>query len=119
MVPERYPGSNWLTGSQHQVNATLHARSSRSHRSSRTFSSPVAALQGHGEQASLSEGRAAATACLFLDRSSVEVYVNDSICLTERIYPSRPDSVGVSAFAEGGDASLVSLDAWRMGVVWD
>jgi beta-fructofuranosidase len=45
--------------------------------------------------------------------------VNDSICLTERIYPSRPDSVGVSAFAEGGDASLVSLDAWRMGVVWD
>jgi hypothetical protein len=23
VVPEGYPGSNWLTGSQHQVNSTL------------------------------------------------------------------------------------------------
>jgi hypothetical protein len=28
VVPERYPGSNWLTGSQHQVNATLATRTS-------------------------------------------------------------------------------------------
>ena len=26
MAPVRYPGSNWLTGSQHQVNATLATR---------------------------------------------------------------------------------------------
>jgi hypothetical protein len=47
VVPERYPGSNWLTGSQHQGKATLSTRSSRAHDTWRPFSCAVAARQGH------------------------------------------------------------------------
>jgi beta-fructofuranosidase len=52
---------------------------------------------------------------IFLDRSVIEVFVNDRACITERIYPSRPDSLGIELFAEGGTARLRSLTAWEMG----
>jgi len=45
VVPGRYPGSNWLTGSQHQVNATLATRSFHADDSRRPFSFPVATRQ--------------------------------------------------------------------------
>lgn len=51
---------------------------------------------------------------VFLDRSIVEVYVNERQCLTQRIYPVRTDSLGVRLFATGGDAKVISLDAWDM-----
>src|SRR5690242_16953899 len=54
VVPERYPGSNWLTGSQHQVNATLATRTVPRQRYSRPvalFHAPVAARKGHVELA--------------------------------------------------------------------
>ena len=35
-----------------------------------------------------------------------------------RAYPTRPDSTGVPAFPNGGDARLVSLTAYRMASVW-
>jgi len=37
---------------------------------------------------------------------------------TGRVYPARPDSLGVDLFAYGGAAALVSLDAWRMRSIW-
>jgi len=52
---------------------------------------------------------------IFLDRSVVEVYVNGRTCITSRIYPSRPDSIGVDVFASGGRVTLKSLDIWEMG----
>ncbi len=51
---------------------------------------------------------------VFLDGSIVEVYANGRATLTERIYPTREDSLGVSLGVEGGDARVICLDAWEM-----
>ncbi len=55
---------------------------------------------------------------IFLDRSVLEVFANDRMCLTSRIYPTRKDSVGVAVFAEGGNARVVSMTAWDMRSIW-
>jgi beta-fructofuranosidase len=55
---------------------------------------------------------------IFVDRSVIEVFANDTRCLTKRVYPSRKDSLGVTLFALGGEAKLVSLDAWDLKAVW-
>lgn len=55
---------------------------------------------------------------VFIDRSIVEVFVNDRQCLTARVYPDREDSVGVSLRAQGEPATLNSLDAWQMGSIY-
>jgi beta-fructofuranosidase len=55
---------------------------------------------------------------IFLDRSVVEAFGNDQICVTSRIYPSRPDSLGVDVFTRAGDARLVALDVWHMRSIW-
>jgi beta-fructofuranosidase len=52
---------------------------------------------------------------IFLDRSIVEVYANGRAALTERIYPTRDDSLGMSLVLESGSAHLISLDAWELG----
>jgi beta-fructofuranosidase len=49
---------------------------------------------------------------VFLDRSMLEVFANDAICLCARHYPAHPDSVGLAAFCRAGRARLVSLDVW-------
>jgi beta-fructofuranosidase len=49
-----------------------------------------------------------------LDRSILEVFANGRQCLTQRLYPSRPDSLGVKLVARGGQATGARLDAWRM-----
>ena len=51
---------------------------------------------------------------IFLDKSVMEVFVNSRLCLTQRICPTREDSLGVSIFARGGEAILDSLDAWTI-----
>ena len=56
---------------------------------------------------------------VFVDRSIVEVFANGRLCLTRRIYPARPDSLGVAVFAEGGPAGLHSLEAWEMAGIWE
>ena len=55
---------------------------------------------------------------VFIDRSVIEVFANDRQCLTVRVYPGREDSRGVSLFARGGDARLISLDCWQMRSIW-
>ena len=55
---------------------------------------------------------------MFIDRSSVEVFANGKQCLTVRVCPEREDRNGVSVFARGGHARLVSLDAWQMRSIW-
>ena len=55
---------------------------------------------------------------IFVDRSVVEVFANERQCLTIRAYPEREDSGGVSVFARGGAAKLVSLETWRMRSIW-
>ena len=51
---------------------------------------------------------------IFADRSIVEVFVNDRICLTQRIYPTRDDSQGIKLFAEGGEVQIPELSVWKM-----
>jgi len=50
---------------------------------------------------------------VFLDRSVLEVFANGRQCITQRLYPSRPDSLGVSLFARGVPVRA-SVDAWDM-----
>ena len=51
---------------------------------------------------------------IFLDKSVMEVFVNRRLCLTQRIYPTRVDSLGISIFARGGEAILNGLEAWTI-----
>lgn len=56
---------------------------------------------------------------VFLDRSIVEVYANGRACLPERVYPSRPDSLGLELVSRGGRATAVSVDVWELSGAWD
>ncbi len=55
---------------------------------------------------------------IFLDCSVLEIFANGRLCLTDRIYPTRPDAGGIALFAEGGPACVMSLDIWNMTPVW-
>jgi beta-fructofuranosidase len=56
---------------------------------------------------------------VFVDRSIVEIFVNDRQCAAVRVYPGRKDSTGVSLRAIGGNAKLMSLDAWQMKNIYE
>jgi sucrose-6-phosphate hydrolase SacC (GH32 family) len=51
---------------------------------------------------------------IFLDRSMLEVFANSCQCLTQRIYPSRADSMGVVLFSRGGESTVRQFNAWKM-----
>ncbi|WP_082676259.1 glycoside hydrolase family 32 protein [Shouchella shacheensis] len=55
---------------------------------------------------------------IFVDRSSVEVFVNGGeTVLTSRIYPSE-GSTGVKLFSRGGDVQLSSIRGYRLKDTW-
>ena len=54
---------------------------------------------------------------IFLDRSVIEVFANNRLCMSSRVYPSRTDSLGVGLFARGGSARIKALDVWEMGLI--
>lgn len=56
---------------------------------------------------------------IFIDRSVVEVFVNGRQCVALRVHPTRPDSLGVSLRAQGGDAALGFLDSWQMATIYE
>jgi beta-fructofuranosidase len=52
---------------------------------------------------------------VFVDKSVVEVFANDGRqAVMRRVYPSRPDSVGIRLFSKGGPASVATLEAWEL-----
>ncbi|MYB20400.1 MAG: hypothetical protein F4Y16_15680 [Holophagales bacterium] len=51
---------------------------------------------------------------VFVDKSVVEVFANSRQAIARRIYPSRPDSIGVRVFSAAGDARVHSLKAWKI-----
>lgn len=55
---------------------------------------------------------------IFLDRSVVELFANGWACLTARIYPSRPDSLGLAPYVDGGSVVLKSMDIWEVRSIW-
>ncbi|WP_224450391.1 GH32 C-terminal domain-containing protein [Haloprofundus salilacus] len=56
---------------------------------------------------------------VFLDRSVIEVFVDERRCLTSRIYPTWGDATGLGAYAIGGEGTLKHLNCWSMDSIWD
>lgn len=55
---------------------------------------------------------------VFVDRSVIEVFANGRACVTERAYPTRPDSKGIRIGVEGDSAQLGTVSVWRMRDIW-
>jgi beta-fructofuranosidase len=56
---------------------------------------------------------------VYIDRSSLEVFVNDGeVVFSSRIYPD-PASVGNHLFTEGGSVTLLSCDIWELQDIWN
>lgn len=56
---------------------------------------------------------------VFVDRSVVEVFVNNRQCISARVYPEREDSLGVSIHSRGQECKLRSLDVWQMENIYE
>lgn len=55
---------------------------------------------------------------VFIDKSVLEVFINDGEMSVSRVeYPGEND-LGVSVFAEKGDVTLNSFNAWNMKSIW-
>ncbi len=55
---------------------------------------------------------------IFLDRSSVEVFVNDgATVLTDAIFPAH-ESQGTELYSQGGEAHMVKLEIWTLRSLW-
>ncbi|MGB2677479.1 MAG: glycoside hydrolase family 32 protein [Candidatus Acidiferrum sp.] len=55
---------------------------------------------------------------IFVDRSSVEVFVNDgSTVISDAIFPSR-DSQDIELFSTNGEARIVNLEVWTLRSAW-
>jgi fructan beta-fructosidase len=55
---------------------------------------------------------------IFLDRSSVETFINDGeVVLTDRIYPSA-SSRGIELYSDDGKSKVLSLSIWKLGSIW-
>jgi beta-fructofuranosidase len=55
---------------------------------------------------------------VFIDKSVLEVFVNEGVTSVTRVeYPGEED-LGVSVFAENGSVTLKSLNAWKMKSIW-
>jgi beta-fructofuranosidase len=55
---------------------------------------------------------------VFLDRSVIEIFANDRVCLSVRIYPTRSYGPTLALFAEGGPLSAPSLEFWKLNPIW-
>jgi len=55
---------------------------------------------------------------IFVDRSSVEVFVNDGeTVISDGIFPTRA-SGGIEFYSQGGQARILKLDVWNLASVW-
>lgn len=55
---------------------------------------------------------------VFIDRSSVELFVNGGrLVMTGRVYPSET-SQRIELFTEGGDLTVHSVEAWTLKDIW-
>lgn len=55
---------------------------------------------------------------IFIDRSIVEVFLNQTICLTARIYPTRSDSKQLSLTVNDGNLVIDKLSIWQLAPIW-
>ena len=54
---------------------------------------------------------------IFLDASVIEVYANQRLTMTSRIYPDREDAQGLRVSCAGGQAAA-QVSVWQMGSIW-
>jgi beta-fructofuranosidase len=78
---------------------------------------PETAQDGRGVTLAL-DARGTLRLDVFVDGSIVEIFADERLRLTSRVYPKRPDSTGVRFFAEGGDAVLRAVDIWTLDSIW-
>ena len=50
----------------------------------------------------------------FIDRSVIELFINSRICIVQRIYPTRPDSLGFRLFTEDHPIASKNISKWEM-----
>ena len=55
---------------------------------------------------------------VFIDKSVVEFFVNGKQCVALRVYPERPDSLGVSLRSQGAASTVKSLQSWQMKSIY-
>lgn len=54
---------------------------------------------------------------ILVDHSVIEVFLNDRP-LTARVYPTRPDALGVELSATRGEVTMRRAEAWHMADAW-
>jgi beta-fructofuranosidase len=55
---------------------------------------------------------------IFLDHSVLEVFAGNSVAITNRIYPTRADSLGLKLLLEQGNITINHLDLWSLKSIW-
>lgn len=55
----------------------------------------------------------------FIDGSVLEVWFNDHVRISGRVYPTRVDADGVKLFTQGEAAYVTSLSLWQMRRIWN
>ena len=55
---------------------------------------------------------------VYLDNSVIEVYANDRISMTSRIYPELEQARGIRLYTVGGRAKI-GATVWQMDSIWD
>ncbi len=56
---------------------------------------------------------------IFVDKSVVEVFVNDRIAASARVYPTLDDSISISVTPIGGDIKMLSLVSYEMDSIYN
>jgi beta-fructofuranosidase len=52
---------------------------------------------------------------IFVDGSAIEIFANERICFASRVYPTDPQSQGVSLYGSG---VIQQIDIWKMQSIW-
>ena len=55
---------------------------------------------------------------VFVDGSVLEIFADDGLCLTTRLYPQRADSQGVVLFTAGTPVDVRYASVWTLASVW-
>lgn len=54
---------------------------------------------------------------IFIDRSVLEIFANQTVCLTKTIAPPAPQ-LTLALSAQGGPARVARIEAWTMKTIW-
>jgi len=66
---------------------------------------------------SLAKGEQKLKLRIFIDRSVLEVFANETVCVTKTISPLQANTA-LEIRAEGGNANAKRIQAWPMKMIW-